>query len=97
MTEEGVSAGAGRVLVVDDDEGLARFIVEVLSDAGHHAEAVPSAEAARRRVEATAFDVVVTDLRMPGESGLDLLAWLRRYDPRIAVLAITAYGSLETA
>ena len=97
VSEEGVSAGAGRVLVVDDDEGLARFIVEVLSDAGHHAAAVPSAEAARRRVEATAFDVVVTDLRMPGESGLDLLAWLRRYDPRIAVLAITAYGSLETA
>ncbi len=90
-------AGTGRVLVVDDDEGLARFIVEVLSDAGHEADAVPSAEVARRRIEATAYDVVVTDLRMPGESGLDLIAWLRRFDPRIAVLAITAFGSLETA
>jgi DNA-binding NtrC family response regulator len=85
------------VLVVDDDEGLARFVVEVLADAGHHAEAAPSAAAARRRVEAGDFDVVVTDLRMPGESGLDLIAWLRKYDPRIAVLAVTAFGSLETA
>ena len=92
-----VGDGGGRVLVVDDDEGLARFIVEVLADAGHHAEAAASGAAARRRVEAGAFDVVVTDLRMPGESGLDLIAWLRRYDPRIAVLAITAFGSLETA
>lgn len=87
----------GRVLVVDDDEGLGRFVVEVLVDAGHHAEAAPSAEAARRRVESEDYDVVVTDLRMPGESGLDLIAWLRRYDPRIAVLAVTAFGSLETA
>ncbi len=87
----------GRVLVVDDDEGLARFVVEVLADAGHHAEAAPSAAVARRRIEAGDFDVVVTDLRMPGESGLDLIAWLRKYDPRIAVLAVTAFGSLETA
>lgn len=87
----------GRVLVVDDDEGLARFVVEVLADAGHRAEAAPGAAAARRRVESGDFDVVVTDLRMPGESGLDLIAWLRRYDPRIAVLAVTAFGSLETA
>jgi len=96
-TEERASPGVGRVLVVDDDEGLARFIVEVLTDAGHHAEAVSSAALARRRVEATGYDVVITDLRMPGESGLDLIAWLRRYDPRVAVLAVTAYGSLETA
>ena len=65
-TEDSTSPGVGRVLVVDDDEGLARFIVEVLTDAGHHAEAVSSAALARRRVEATGYDVVVTDLRMPG-------------------------------
>ncbi len=95
--EESPRPGPGSVLVVDDDEGLGRFIVEVLTDAGHHADAVSGAALARRRVESGAYDVVVTDLRMPGESGLDLIAWLRRYDPRIAVLAVTAYGSLETA
>jgi DNA-binding NtrC family response regulator len=97
MTESAVGVAAGRVLVVDDDEGLARFVVEILTDAGHHAEAAPGAAAARRRVESGQYDVVVTDLRMPGESGLDLIAWLRRYDPRVAVLAVTAFGSLETA
>ncbi len=86
-----------RVLVVDDDRGLAQFVVEVLTDARHEAVAVHDAASARREIEGGAFDVVVTDLRMPGGSGLDLLAWVKGYDPRIAVLAVTAYGSLETA
>ncbi|MFO0604811.1 MAG: sigma-54 dependent transcriptional regulator [Polyangiales bacterium] len=88
-----------RILVVDDDEGLARFIAEVLADAGHEVEVAHAAAAARAAVErdGEGFDVIVTDLRMPGGSGLDLIAWARAYDPRIAVLAVTAFGSLETA
>ncbi len=86
-----------RVLVVDDDRGLAQFVVEVLTDARHEARAVHDAAAAQHAIERESFDVVVTDLRMPGGSGLDLLAWIKGYDPRIAVLAVTAYGSLETA
>lgn len=96
-TEDSTSPGVGRVLVVDDDEGLARFIVEVLTDAGHHAEAVSSAALARRRVEATGYDVVVTDLRMPGESGLDVVRDLKAHDPTMKVLVLTGYGSIATA
>jgi two-component system response regulator HydG len=87
-----------RILVVDDDEGLARFVAEVLGDANPEVEVVHAAAAARAAVEGgEGFDVIVTDLRMPGGSGLDLIAWARAYDPRIAVLAVTAFGSLETA
>jgi DNA-binding NtrC family response regulator len=86
-----------RILVVDDDDALAAFVVEVVTDAGHVATAVGSAAAARAALEAEAWDLVVTDLRMPGESGLELIAWIKAYDPRVAVLAVTAYGSLETA
>ena len=88
---------AHRILVVDDDEGLARFVEEVLSDAGHEVEVAHDVVGARAAIERATFDVVVTDLRMPGASGLDLIAWARAYDPRIAVLAVTAFGSLETA
>jgi DNA-binding NtrC family response regulator len=86
-----------RILVVDDDAGLARFVEEVLTDAGHEAEVTHDVAAARAAIERATFDVVVTDLRMPGASGLDLIAWARAYDPRLAVLAVTAFGSLETA
>ena len=88
---------APRVLVVDDDRGLSQFIVEILTDSGYAATAVGSTGEARSALEQGAFDLVITDLRMPGGSGLDLLAWIKRYDPRITALAITAYGSLETA
>jgi DNA-binding NtrC family response regulator len=86
-----------RVLVVDDDPNLARFVVEVLADARYEADAAESAAAAMARLETESWDVVVTDLRMPGASGLELIEWIKAYDPRIAVLAVTAYGSIETA
>ncbi len=90
-------ATAANILVVDDDRGLAQFVVEVLTDAGHEAAAVHDAASARREIELGSFDIVVTDIRMPGGSGLDLLAWVKSYDPRVSVLAVTGYGSLETA
>ncbi|MFO0562235.1 MAG: sigma-54 dependent transcriptional regulator [Polyangiales bacterium] len=88
---------AGRLLVVDDDNALARFVAEVLTDQGHIVSTVPSVAAARLAIESDDWDVVITDLRMPGESGLELIRWVKSYDPRISVLAITAFGSIETA
>jgi DNA-binding NtrC family response regulator len=88
---------SGRLLVVDDEDALARFVAEVLTDHGHVVSTVPSVAAARRAIEADDWDVVITDLRMPGESGLELIRWVTAYDPRISVLAITAFGSIETA
>jgi DNA-binding NtrC family response regulator len=88
---------SGRLLVVDDDNALARFVAEVLTDHGHVVSTVPSVAAARLAIESDDWDVVITDLRMPGESGLELIRWVKAYDPRISVLAITAFGSIETA
>jgi DNA-binding NtrC family response regulator len=86
-----------RILVVDDDHALARFVAEILTDQGYALSTVPSVASAKLAIEGGDWDVVITDLRMPGESGLDLIRWAKGYDPRIAVLAITAYGSIETA
>ncbi len=85
------------ILVVDDDDALARFVAEILTDHGYDVVTAPNADRARELVESTDYDIVVTDLRMPGGSGLELIGWIKRYDPRIAVLAITAFGSIETA
>jgi DNA-binding NtrC family response regulator len=86
-----------RTLIVDDDDGLARFVAEVLTDAGHEVETAADTASGRAAIEREGFDLLITDLRMPGGSGLDLIPWARAYDPRIAVIAITAFGSLETA
>jgi DNA-binding NtrC family response regulator len=94
MTEP---SGPARILIVDDDSSLALFISEILTDAGHEPAVVGSGREAMEKVEHATWDLVVTDLRMPGMSGLELIQWLKRYDPRITALAITAYGSIETA
>jgi DNA-binding NtrC family response regulator len=91
------SNGTTRILVVDDDADLARFVVEVLADAGHIVSAVHSGAEAMRHLEAESCELVITDVRMPGMSGLELVAWIKQFDPRIAVLAVTAYGTIETA
>jgi DNA-binding NtrC family response regulator len=94
MTEP---AKPARILVVDDDSSLALFMVEVLADAHHEPRLVENAKDAMQRAQEESWDLVITDLRMPGVSGLELIAWIKSYDPRVAVLAVTAYGSIETA
>jgi DNA-binding NtrC family response regulator len=86
-----------RVLVVDDEVRNAELTALELRDAGHETEFVNGGAAALRRLEASAFDAVVTDLRMAPPDGLALLAEVRRRWPATTVVLMTAYASLETA
>ena len=86
-----------RVLVVDDEVRNAELTALELRDAGHETEFVSGGAAALRRLEAAAFDAVVTDLRMAPPDGLALLGEVRRRWPATTVVLMTAYASLETA
>ena len=83
--------------MVDDDANLGRFIIEVLTDAHLQAVLATGGAEAIRLLEQESFDLVITDLRMPGMSGIELIQWAHSYDPRVVLLAITAYGSIDTA
>jgi DNA-binding NtrC family response regulator len=93
------SKGAhGRVIIVDDDPAACEVLEEALSHRGFSARSVLSAGALIRLFEAgETCDVVLTDLRMPGGSGLELARAVRRDYPAIPVVVITAFGSIETA
>jgi len=83
----------GRVLIVDDDTAACRLLAEVLDREGHDVATATTVQDALAAVDdAGAFDAVVTDLRMPGASGLDLLRQLRRRDPEALVIVVTAFG-----
>jgi DNA-binding NtrC family response regulator len=83
------------VLVVDDEEKLRRVVELQLKTAGFEVEQAGSAEDALKRADRA--DVILTDLRLPGISGLELLANLRRQDSHTPVIVMTAFGSIETA
>jgi DNA-binding NtrC family response regulator len=88
---------AARVLVVDDDAGVVAFLVEVLEDAGFRAEGLTDPAEALARVEAEPFDLVVSDVEMPGLRGPDLMRAIHGRRPDQLVLLMTAFGSVDMA
>ena len=86
-----------RLLIVDDDESLRRVTQVQLGQAGYQVVTAASGEDALAMLAQTPVDMVITDLQMPGMSGLDLLKRIRAEYPEMAVLMITAFGTVETA
>ena len=87
----------GRILVIDDDQALCELLVEDLSRRGHLPCSAPRADDARELLHKEEIDVVLTDLNMPGTSGIDFCAELQENRPDLPVVIMTAFGSLETA
>jgi len=87
----------GTILVVDDDREMRGLVSDLLLEEGYTTETVESGEAAVRRIGTSPYDLIISDLKMPGISGLDLLRTIRQGRPHQAVILITAFGSVETA
>jgi DNA-binding NtrC family response regulator len=85
------------ILVVDDEKNQREILETILSSEGYDVTTASSGEAAMKFVEARRFDLVLTDLKMTGMSGLDLLRELTNYDKSIIVLLLTAHGSVDSA
>jgi two-component system response regulator AtoC len=92
MTESGA-----QVLVVDDDPAVGKVLAALLGQAGIACHHVPDAPRALEALAERAIDVVVTDLRMPGTSGVELLEEIVERWPEIPVVLLTAHGSVEVA
>jgi two-component system response regulator FlrC len=87
----------GSILVVDDEPAMRLLLSSVLKDEGHDVTAAASGEEALQLIATRHFHLVLTDLKMPGISGLELLAQVTRDDPGTAVIILTAFGTVEGA
>jgi DNA-binding NtrC family response regulator len=92
-----VTEAHGRVLVVDDERDLAESCAFFLRRAGYSVAVANSGEAALAALERDGFALVVTDLKMPRMSGLQLLAAIKQRDPDVEVVVITGFPEVETA
>jgi DNA-binding NtrC family response regulator len=88
---------SARILIVDDEEGIREAMAEKLRHEGYEVETAESAEAALARVSRFEPSIIVTDLRMAGLSGLDLLEKVRDTLPGIDVVVMTAHEDMQTA
>jgi Nif-specific regulatory protein len=87
----------GRVLVADDHDALRRGLVRGLIEAGHEVEEASNGNAAIERLHDNYFDVVLSDLKMGGSDGMDVLRTTRALHPTTAVILMTAFGTVNTA
>ncbi|MDA8422581.1 MAG: sigma-54 dependent transcriptional regulator [Nitrospiraceae bacterium] len=85
------------ILLIDDDDSLRRVMEFNLTEAGHRVETAESGEEGLRLFEKGAFDAVISDITMPGMSGMEVLAKVRERDAAVPVVMITAYGTIESA
>ncbi len=87
----------GSVLVVDDDRSALESIQEILLREDHQVSVAHSAEEALEMIRAEDYGVVLTDLRMPGMDGMDLLRTIKALRPETEVVIMTAFGTIERA
>src|SRR5881409_170306 len=87
----------GRILIADDHDALRRGLVRGLADAGHEVDEASNGNAAIERLHDSYFDVVLSDLKMGGSDGLDVLRTAKALHPTSAVILMTAFGSVHTA
>lgn len=85
------------VLIVDDDKRMRSVLKSLLGEEGHEVFVCSDGLEAISQCANTAFDLVITDLMMPGASGIDVLKACRKHHPETLVVLITGFASLETA
>ncbi len=85
------------ILVVDDDLNIRRVLKETLEKEGFNVLTAHNVDTALPLIDQQDLDVIVTDLKMPGKSGMDLLAFCHARKPAVPVIMITAFGDVEVA
>jgi DNA-binding NtrC family response regulator len=86
-----------KILIVDDERSIGEFLTLLLTKDGYRAQATTSGKQALRDMEDESFSLLITDLRMPEMSGLDLVREARSRYPDLGVIVMTAFASLESA
>jgi len=86
-----------RILIVEDEDTLCESLQRVFKREGYAADIADSAETAYRLLETNSYDLIITDIILPGISGIEMIARYKQQNPGQKVIIMTAYASLQTA
>lgn len=90
-------SGKNKLLVVDDKENTRTLLFDVFTERGFLVTTAANGDEAVERIAGDHFDLIITDMNMPGRNGLDVLRCAKSASPDTAVIIITAYGTIDTA
>ncbi len=82
-----------RIMIIEDDEEMRSLLKEFFEEEGFETDSVSNGVDALKILSGDHVDLVITDIRMPGLSGLDILPAIRRLKPKTPIIVMTAYGS----
>ncbi len=85
------------ILIIEDEPRMRRLLEISLGEDGHHVNAVEDAETGLKALRRNSVDLVITDLKLPGMSGLEFLQEAKRLSAGVPIVVMTAYGTVETA
>lgn len=85
------------ILIVDDRESMRNLLTQTFVEMGFHVSSAETGEEAIDKITRQLYHIVITDLNMPGKSGMDVLRYVKSISPETEVIIITAYGTIETA
>ncbi len=86
-----------KILIVDDEKSMCQFLSIMLRKEGYQITAVHNGKKALDQFKVGKFDLVITDIRMSGMDGIELLSELKKVDQAVPVIIMTAYASQKTA
>ena len=86
-----------QILIVDDQINTCKSLQAILKKSGYHSDYTQSAEEALRRIQDAHYDIVISDIRMPGMDGMALLEELKKIQPSLVVIMITGYATIKSA
>src|SRR5438309_9894536 len=85
------------ILVVDDEKSIGELLEITFRKEGHRVEVAHSVDAAKSKLESQIYDIIISDIRMPGAGGVDLLKFMKEIAPESFFLLITGVTTLETS
>ena len=85
------------ILVVDDEKNILKIVSATLKKEGYEVETAQSSEEAIEKFGQGGYHLVITDLKLPGKTGIELMEYIKSRDADIPVVVVTAFGSIENA
>ena len=85
----------GRILVIESDQEIRSLLIDFIKEDGYEADSVEKGTYAFKKLMTDSFDLIITDIQLPGFSGYDILPALKKIQPETPVVVITAFGDRE--
>ncbi len=86
-----------RILIVEDDPKMRDALQYIMRKEGYGVDAVGEGESALEKLKTTDYELIISDLKLPGMDGMDVLRAAKKYKPYVGVIVITAYGTIDSA